>query len=232
MLKQIKRIIRTFSRGKLLLIILAIILLYQTTGDFIVSLKPARDFENVMAGEVSVGNHIKGEIPFLLDYFATEKSWTKNSNGSVTPKKTSAYYYIIPGNNDTYLGIRMRTQDYEDAEKLVEETYDYLLGDGNLPSGLMSYEGMVVKMEEEYSGLGSAFEEELSAYGYLKEEIEEMGEPLLIVRRDFWAVRGMFGAGMVLLLLVILWIGVDLRKANQWAKAKDNDEVIVVKRQD
>ncbi len=231
MLKQIKRIIRTFNRGKLLLIIAAIILLYQTTGDFIVSLKPARNFEDVMAGEVSAGEHIKGEIPFLLDYFATEKSWTKNSKGSATPKKTSAYYYIVPGNNDTYLGVRMRSKDYEDAEKLVEETYDYLLGDGNLPSGLMAYEGIVVKMEKEYSGLGSAFKEELSAYGYLEEEIEEMGEPLLIVRREFSAVRGMFGAGMALLLFVVLWIGVDLRKANQWAKTKDTDEVIVVKRQ-
>ncbi|MGN1272975.1 MAG: hypothetical protein ACI4UF_00175, partial [Thermoguttaceae bacterium] len=74
--------------------------------------------------------------------------------------------------------------------------------------------------------------EELSLYGSLEEEIEAMGEPLLIVYRSFSTIRGMFAVGIVLLLIVILWIGFDVRKANQWAKAKDADEVIVVKRQD
>ena len=54
----------------------------------------------------------------------------------------------------------------------------------------------------------------------------------MIVYRSFSTIRGMFAVGIVLLLIVILWIGFDVRKANQWAKAKDADEVIVVKRQD
>ena len=182
--------------AKLLLIIAAVTILQFSTSDFIVSLKPARSFDDLISGEVSAGAHIKGEVPLLLDYFATEKTWQQSSDGSGTPKKTSAYYYILPANNDVWFGVRMRTEDYKGAEKLVDETYNYFMGNGDMPTATIAYEGRTVKMKDEYPQLIDNFREELSLYGFLEEEIEAMGEPLLIVYRSFSTIRGMFALGI------------------------------------
>ena len=133
---------------------------------------------------MSAGAHIKGEVPLLLDYFATEETWKQNSDGSGTPKKTSAYYYILPANNDVWFGVRMRTEDYKGAEKLVDETYNYFMGNGDMPTATIAYEGRTVKMKDEYPQLIDSFREELSIYGFLEEEIEAKEKELSDLKHE------------------------------------------------
>ena len=68
--------------AKLLLIIAAVTILQFSTSDFIVSLKPARSFDDLISGEVSAGVHIKGEVPLLLDYFAVCVQYRSHGYGS------------------------------------------------------------------------------------------------------------------------------------------------------
>lgn len=218
-MKQFKRILRTLNAGKIACAAIAIFLLSMSVGEVITFLKPAKDFEDLLTGEVRPGDHIQGEVLYLLDYFSTEQSWTENSNGSVTPRKTSAYYYIVPGNN-IYLGLKVSPDDHSRASALAEETYAYLTGVGDEPEGGFSYTGKVIRMEEEYPEMVTAFQQELGSYGYLAQEIFDMGEPMLIVRRSFSGVMSIFGVGVALLLLAALWIAKDIRKANRRAAAK------------
>ena len=218
-MSMLKRIIRTLNLAKIICAALGIYLIYSSVGDVITFLKPVKDFEDVLTGQVSVGDHIDGNVLYLLDYFSTEQSWTENSNGSVTPKETSAYYYIVPGNG-IYLGLKVLARDQSEARTLADETYAYLSGADAQPDAQLPYVGKVVPMASEYPEMVEAFQQELGAYGYLAQEIYDMGEPMLIVTRAYTSILVMFGIGVVVLLAAGLWIGKDIRKANQRAAAK------------
>ncbi len=219
MVKQLKRILRTLSLQKILLAAIGIYMIYFSAGDMITFIKPAKDFEDVLAGDVSVGDHIDGDVLYLLDYFSTEESWTENSNGSVTPRETSAYYYIVPGST-SYLGLKVKSSDRSAAASVANETYSYLSGASQAPSATFSYSGKVIRMEDEYPKLVDSFENTLESYGYLPDEIDAMGEPLLIVPRAFGAVCGIFAVGLILFLLAAIWIFNGVSRANDRARAK------------
>lgn len=53
-----------------------------------ISFKTAKSCEDVLAGDVSAGDHAAGRVLYLLDSFTSMQTWTENrTNNSRTPKK-------------------------------------------------------------------------------------------------------------------------------------------------
>ena len=67
---------RKISRGGLILAAIGVFLLVTSVPDTLVSFKEAKNFEDVMMGDVEIaaGDHVEGQVPFLLDTFAIEQT--------------------------------------------------------------------------------------------------------------------------------------------------------------
>lgn len=201
------------SRTGLILALIGIGLLCFSLGDTIISLKPARSFDEAWEEGVKAGDHVAGQVPVLGDGFADLQTWTENrSNNSRTPAKTSAVYYVFPA-GEGVVGLRVGSKSIAAANDLVDETYGWLNG-GAEPSTELVLDARVTGMDEELTDL---FRGELKEYyGYTDQDLEALGAPLLIEPRAFTTIRVFcgVGAGLFLLgaaLLVLRWRKVSAR---------------------
>lgn len=199
---------RKISRPGLVFAALGIFLLYMSVGDTITSFKSPKSFEDVLNGDAAAGDRVKGRVPFLLDAFASEQTWTENrSNNSVTPKKTSHYYYVLPF-GDTYMGLTVNKDLASEAKLLTDQTYGYLSG-GAYPSANLVTDTRIAKMTGE---LREMFEDELKEYyGFTDSGISQM-TLLMAEPRAFTTIRVFCVVGVGLLLLGILLLIRRFRK--------------------
>ncbi len=192
------------SRPGLFFLLLGAMLLYMSAADTLTSFKTPKSFEEVIAGDVAIGDRIEGQVPFLLDSFAVEKTWTENrSTGSVTPKKNSRYYYILP-TKDGFVGLSIGSASAAEARKLVDQSYGYLAG-GKEPTAEVTVEARASRMADD---LAAMFLDELtSSYGLSDREADALGAPILIEPRSFMTIRIFCAAGAVFTVAgaALLW---------------------------
>lgn len=192
------------SRPGLVCFLLGAFLMHVSLVDTLTSFRSPKSLEDVIAGDIAIGDHIKGQVPFLLDSFAVEQTWTENrSTGSVTPKKNSRYYYVLPTENG-YVGLSIGSSSAAEARKLVDQSYGYLAG-GNAPTAEVTVDARAARMDDE---LAAMFLHELtSSYGLSAQEADALGAPILIEPRSFPTIRVFCAAGAVLTLAgaVLLW---------------------------
>ena len=218
---------RKISRAGLVLLILGVACLWVSFGDTIISFKQAKSFEDILDGGVAAGDHVEGQVIFLLDPFASMQTWTENSKThSTTPKKTSSQYYVLPI-DEGYVGLTVNSKNFSAADKLVDQTYDFLT-DYTMPTEELIVDARVVAMDEE---LAEMFRDEMKDYyGYTDQELDDMGPCLMVEPRDFVVIRVVCGAGVVLLAagvitLILRWrkVSAQERKAREEAPGPDLD---------
>lgn len=196
----IKRFLEGFGKGTFFMLFFGAIMLYQVTPSFLVSLKPAISFADMLEeGTVlAPGDHVAGDVVYALDYFASESVHTEYSDGSRGGSKGSGRYYLIPTAGG-FVGLKSREVDVSDLNALSEETFAYLESETE-PTTKIHMEGIVQVMESDLAGYFTGYLEDM---GYTEEEIDAMGEPLVIRYNNFLAVRAMFVIGAVLCLLTV-----------------------------
>lgn len=198
---NVKRLINSLRGINIVVLGLGVMLLVLTAEKFVISLKPAVTFDELLETEPKEGMHIKGNVAYTYDSFASEETWTERRDGSRTAAKTSSYYYVIPA-ADTYLGLEVPTKLHSGMDTLAEETYDFLMT-GAEPQAEVPVNGSIIKMNSE---LTKYMKEYLAEGGFSESEIAQLGEFYCV---DYWAesaIRGMFAGGVVLLILAILLI--------------------------
>lgn len=192
------RFLNKLSGVGLLLTLVGALLLGVSLRDTVISLKAAKSFDDVLAGDVASGDHVSGRVPYLLDSFATMQTWTEDrANNSRTPKKTSSRYYVLPGGNG-YLGLTVHSSAFSPANKLADQTYGYLSG-GAAPTAELELDTRVIPMKEE---LAEMFRQELrDSYGFSDADIDAMGPLLMAEPRAFGTIRIFCGVGAAAFLL-------------------------------
>ena len=221
-------VMRKVSRAGLVMVILGVFLLGISLGDTVTSFKAPKSFEDILETGVEPGDHVSGEVIFLLDTFASMQTWTENtSTHSTTPKKTSAQYYVLPA-GEGYAGLTVHSQDFGEANKLVEQTYACILENGEAPTAELSLDARVTVMEDD---LAAMFREDLrDYYGFTEQDISALGTPLMVEPRAFTTIRIFcaVGAGVCLagvLMLVMHWrkVSAQIRRAREEMPGPDLD---------
>lgn len=198
-----RKLLSCLGRDILMLFLFGGMMVCMSARDAFVSFKPAVSFEDMLDGEeVKAGTHVAGNVAYVLDYFASESTYTRYKDGSRSGSKKSGNYYMIPTAMG-YIGLKSRQADVSALNALSDETFEYLTS-GEEPSTEIFMQGSVEVMEEKLAGY---FREYLEEMGYTEEEIEDMGQPLVIQYVSFTAVRVMFALGLVLIFLgfFIIW---------------------------
>lgn len=190
-------LIQRISRAGLITALIGAALLWFSLGDTVVSFKSAKSFDELLNGGARAGDHVSGQVPYLLDSFASMETWSKSRDGkSRTPAKTSAVYYVYPG-GDRFLGVRIGSSNLSAASSLADETYDYLAG-GAKPTAELALDCRISVMEEELAEL--FFDELRDYYDYSDQDLEDMGAPLMLEPRAFGTIRIFCAVGAVLFL--------------------------------
>ncbi len=196
---NIKNLFRSIRMDIVILLMFGGILLYKTAGPLIISFKPAVSFEQMLDGkEVKAGSHIAGNVVYAMDYFASQNTYTRYSDGSRSGNRSSGNYYLIPVSTG-YIGLKSRQSDVEALNALSDETFEYLES-GTEPTTTIFMEGSLSPMEE---NIAKYYREYLGEVGYTETDIDEMGDPLLFEYVSFNAVRIMFAIGIVLIALAL-----------------------------
>ena len=208
---DIRRLFRCMGRGTWMLIGVGATLLYLTAADFVISIKPAVSFEDMLDGkEVKVGSRVAGEVVFAMDYFASESTYTRYEDGSRSGSRKSGNYYLIP-TAEGYIALKSRQADVSALDALSEETFEYM-NNGPEPSTVIHMQGKVERMEGTLAGY---YEEYLEELGYSEAEIDAFGEPRVIRYLNFIAVQSMFAAALLILFLDIFFLQRRYRRAGE-----------------
>lgn len=181
--------------------------------DTIVSFKEPVDFEEMMDTEIENGDHIKGDIMLSLGLFATEDTVKTSKNGTtISASKDTAGFYVVPGVENVYVGIRIKKENISIMDKITDETLSWISGKSEGINSELEFEGRVVKMDDELAGL---FEDWLLDFGYTQAEIDDMDDFLLIEARAFSMLRIMSVIGIVCILAAIVMIVIGYRKLSK-----------------
>ena len=208
---DIRRLFRCMGRGTWMLIGVGATLLYLTAADFVISIKPAVSFEDMLDGkEGKEGSRVAGEVGFAMDYFASESTYTRYEDGSRSGSRKSGNYYLIP-TAEGYIALKSRQADVSALDALSEETFEYM-NNGLEPSTVIHMQGKVERMEGTLAGY---YEEYLEELGYSEAEIDAFGEPLVIRYLNFIAVQSMFAAALLILFLDIFFLQRRYRRAGE-----------------
>lgn len=206
---KIGNLIRSLNTGVLALLAFGGMLLYMCAADLVVSFKPAVSFEELLeeGKELKPGSHVEGNVVYALDYFASESTYTKRSDGSRSGSRKSGNYYMIPAATGCF-ALKCRQADVDALNSLSEETFDYMMS-GTEPSTEIFVEGKAELLEGNLAGF---YKEYLGELGYTEAEIQQMGEPLVVCYVNFMAVRIGFVLGLVLVLLGLLLLRAGYRR--------------------
>lgn len=187
------------SRAGLVLVLIGAVLLWFSLGDTIISFKTPKSFDDILDEGVAPGDHVEGSVPYLLDYYATLETWSENTKThTVSGKKTSFRYYVLPAGDD-YVGMAVSSSNFSAADRLVDQTYAFLLDGAGYPTAELIADARVIVMEDE---LAQMFREDLQDYyGYTDEDIQALGTPLLVEPRAFGTIRAFCGVGAAVLLV-------------------------------
>ena len=191
------------------LLVIGFLLLAINGGNFVTAIKPGIDIGYLMEqGGAREGMHVTGKIPYVYDCFA--------NMGDIDETHVSEYYYAVP-TADGMLVIGVPAGQYEAMERLKEETWQYL-ETGGLPQGTVAIEGQIEKAQ---GRLPYLLGEYMGEIGYTPEEIDALGEPLIVryAAGTLQKARIYAPVGMILLalgiLLTVLYVFLKKQKAAQ-----------------
>ena len=107
---DIRKLFGAFGKDVLILLVMGGVLLYQSAPNFLVSFKPAVSFADMLDGkEVREGMYVKGDVIYVLDYFASESTYTQRQDGSRSGSKASGNYYLIP-TAEGFIGLKSKSE--------------------------------------------------------------------------------------------------------------------------
>lgn len=201
--QDLKKTAGAFIIGGLLVI--GGIMLLSYGKNFLMAVKPAVDMDYILDNGAKKGMHVSGEVTFVYDCFAEMENTDSN--------KITSYYYAVPA-GDGMAVLRVSPDKHDAAERLLVETIEYL-STGVPPVSVIPIEGQVVKAEGRLPYLLSQY---MLGIGYTEEEIEAMGDPLMIqdTAASLEAARIYAPVGMILFALGILAsVYVIFRKARR-----------------
>ncbi len=182
------------------LCVVGAISLWSNAGNFLIAVKPGIDLEYLVEnGGAKEGMHVTGQVPYVYDSFAVLSEYDDD---------VSEYYYALP-TVDSVLILGVPEKQYGAMETLWEETCQYV-ADGIPPASPVPLEGYVEKAQGRLPYLLSEYLRDVM--GYSQEEVDAMGEPLVVVfaAEKLQRARIYAPVGMILLtsgiLLAILYL--------------------------
>ena len=189
-------------------LIIGVMALFMVLPEFFISLKKPVDFNELTESELKSGLHVEGDVWAVLDTFATEETYTKNSDGSRTPSKVSGYYYIIPVGDQSYIGIEGSTDNRAAFKKIDDATWDFLTGvtEDIDPSVYYHFEGYIDDMDEELYQYFIEWFQDMDYFESNEESLVKSYAPALMIKPMSPGLMPLLIVGVAMLALNLLFV--------------------------
>jgi hypothetical protein len=120
--------------------------------------------------------YVKGDINFIIDVFS--QSYLKNDDGT---EDITDNYYVIPVGEEEYIGLHVNEDNFEIANKICDETYEYIMGNTTEIPDAWKITGTINKLKGEYLDY---YYDWFKESGYLgtptQEEIDNVAVPYVL----------------------------------------------------
>lgn len=201
---------------------IGIMALFMVLPEFFISLKKPVDFNELSDTEFKSGLHVEGDIYLVLDTFATEETYTKNSDGSRTPSKVSGYYYIIPVGEESYIGVEGNVDSRSAFKKIDDSTWAWLTGSAEDldPSAYYHYEGYIDKMDEELYDYFIEWFQEMEWFETSDAEQIKVYAPALMLKPMSPGLMPLLIIGLAMIALNVLFVVLHLNYKKKAKAAK------------
>lgn len=228
MLNELKKVStkHAIARITLSLGVLFFILVFFAT-DFVKAIQGPKDIYSLTAEEIP-GAYVKGDIYAIIDVFA--EYYDLNSDGSESSTKQ---FYTIPVGEEEYAALEVNPKDFDLAEQIYNETYDYLSGNTDKLTTSMTITGTFNTMDED---ILKFFNEMLDTSDYFKdyskEEIDELVYPF-VLQKDYigsspettvYIFMGISVLALlyILVILIKVFTGAYLSSIRKYINSNDN----------
>ncbi|BCJ93494.1 hypothetical protein acsn021_10630 [Anaerocolumna cellulosilytica] len=201
MLNELKKLSNKRAIVRIGLVAAALIMvLIFFTGDFVKSIQGPKDLYSINAKDIP-GAYVTGEITAMIDPFA--EYYTYDSDGT---KNSTEQYYIIPVGEEEYAAIEIKPEDFDIADRIYYDTYDYLYGNIDELTVSMKITGTFQEMDPE---MVQYFEETIAAsdyfYDFSEEEIDKLIYPY-VLKKDMIGSNDTIPLYLIMALTVVLFL--------------------------
>lgn len=210
MLEQLKKeSLKKVSTKILFYLAICIILVGIFHKSFINLIEGPKDFETLSI-EGLPESYVNGEFQLLIDNFA--QYYVENDSGE---QNVTENYYIIPVGNEEYMALGIDASDSDEANRICEQTYQYIMGTIDAPPAGIQLTGTINMMSDE---VYNYYEDWFKTSGFLgdptKEDIEKVALPYILQVDYIGFADGyiVYGA-MAIIILGFLYSIVILVKA-------------------
>lgn len=161
---------RIIILGTILVVLLALF-----GPGFIQLIQGPRDMYDLSVDELK-GAYVEGEIAAIVNLFA-EYTETSDSGRETTVTE----YYIVPVGDAEFFGVGMKQSDFSKADKIRNDTFEYLMGERDELTDYMYIKGTVKSMGEELDRYFYEWFEETGFVEYSSQaELEQIALPLVV----------------------------------------------------
>ena len=167
--------VKRAKSGIIITIVALVIILVIGGNSFIKLIQGPADIYSLPVEDLK-GSFVNAELYAIIDMFA---EYTEETDGRETVKERC---YIIPIGQEEYIGVNIPKDDFNDASKICDETFAYLMGERAELSTTMQVTGNINNMKGE---IKQFYYEWFQDSGYLGdnlsiEEIEKYALPYIL----------------------------------------------------
>ena len=148
--------------------------------------------------EALEGKYVTVRVERIYDSYAYTEQFKDNVSTGISSQE-----YIIDANEMDYCGLLLKKDMLEQADALLDSTYDYLMGEAETIEGGFTVTGVMRKMPED----SLDFYHEVVDYDSMPEENQEYFLPLYLVPRtqgDVITSWVFLGLGLVFLAIAVV----------------------------
>ena len=198
-----KQILFNVSRGIAILFVAGLAMMIVASQWGLMVLKEPVDFEMLLEQEPEKGMHVKGDVIFAYDCFATEDGYTERSDGKMVKIEKGYEYYILPAEGEVpFVVLQSFAADSKKMSTLADETWDYMYG-GAEPTTRVAVEGCVGELDPEIKDYMKEYL--MEGWEYTEDELAEANILMIQQPKSLSSLISIFWIGVVCVLIAVLW---------------------------
>ena len=144
MLKDLQnKAVKRAKSGIIITIVALVIILVIGGNSFIKLIQGPADIYSLPVEDLK-GSYVDAELYAIVDLFAEYTEKSKSGIETVTQQ-----YFIIPVGESEYIGVMVPQRDLTMANRICDETFEYVMGDRAELTTTMPVRGTINKMKDE-----------------------------------------------------------------------------------
>lgn len=205
----------------LVLLTSGIFLIIYDARPFICSFQKDVNLNNCQSDQINETFRYSGDIGMIVDSFAVKSEYVNSQSGGRYFFQDLLCYYVIPIDDNKFIGLQISKYSSQDYEKIMEETQNYLAGKSDkLDTIPIHFQGVATKMTDDLYDLFCQWFENATSGNTYNLNPSECLVPYCLSIDNFTGSRVLFLSGILIVFIAIFLLILSIIRANKRKKAE------------